>query len=121
MIFIFSYIDDPSRFQMHQARAEEITLKEDFISVPMPVDDDFGNRNKISKYFYFFCYSGDANGLDEPEFFRKLQPSLHDNAQNSNMDLDSTKKTTYLFLFNYLFILFRYKYTKRSQYCTTIW
>ena len=29
---------------MHQARAEEITLKEDFISVPMPLDDDFGNR-----------------------------------------------------------------------------
>jgi hypothetical protein len=27
---------------MHQARAEEITLKEDFISVPMPLDDDFG-------------------------------------------------------------------------------
>ncbi|UJR09321.1 hypothetical protein I4U23_013564 [Adineta vaga] len=68
------YIDDPSRFQMHQARAEEITLKEDFISVPMPMDDDFG----------------DANGLDEPEFFRKLQPSLHFNAQNSNMDLDNT-------------------------------
>lgn len=41
--FSFSYIDDPSRFQMHQARAEEITLKEDFVSVPMPLDDDFGN------------------------------------------------------------------------------
>ncbi|CAF1292299.1 unnamed protein product [Rotaria sp. Silwood1] len=68
------YIDDPSRFQMHQARAEEITLKEDFISVPMPLDDDFG----------------DANGLDEPEFFRKLQPSLHFNAQNSNIDVDNT-------------------------------
>ncbi|UJR36834.1 hypothetical protein I4U23_029547 [Adineta vaga] len=68
------YIDDPSRFQMHQARAEEITLKEDFISVPMPLDDDFG----------------DANGLDEPEFFRKLQPSLHMNAQNSNLDIDNT-------------------------------
>jgi len=68
------YIDDPSRFQMHQARAEEITLKEDFISVPMPLDDDFG----------------DANGLDEPEFFRKLQPSLHFNAQNSNMDIDTS-------------------------------
>ncbi|CAF1388697.1 unnamed protein product [Adineta steineri] len=68
------YIDDPSRFQIHQARAEEITLKEDFISVPMPLDDDFG----------------DANGLDEPEFFRKFQPSLHYNAQNSNMELDST-------------------------------
>ncbi|CAF1582111.1 unnamed protein product, partial [Didymodactylos carnosus] len=36
------YIDDPSRFQLHQARAEEITLKEDFITVPMPLDDDFG-------------------------------------------------------------------------------
>ncbi|CAF4600536.1 unnamed protein product [Rotaria socialis] len=68
------YIDDPSRFQMHQARAEEITLKEDFISVPMPLDDDFG----------------DANGLDEPEFFRKLQPSLHFNPQNSNLDVDNT-------------------------------
>ncbi|CAF1196584.1 unnamed protein product [Adineta ricciae] len=68
------YIDDPTRFQMHQARAEEITLKEDFISVPMPMDDDFG----------------DANGLDEPEFFRKLQPSVHLNAQNSNLDLDDT-------------------------------
>ncbi|CAF1060897.1 unnamed protein product [Adineta steineri] len=68
------YIDDPSRFQIHQARAEEITLKEDFISVPMPLDDDFG----------------DANGLDEPEFFRKLQPSLHFNAQNSNLDIDNT-------------------------------
>jgi hypothetical protein len=42
-------------------------------------------------YNFFFC-SGDANGLDEPEFFRKLQPSLHFNAQNSNMDLDSTKE-----------------------------
>jgi hypothetical protein len=29
---------------MHQARAEEITLKEDFINVPMPLDDDFGNE-----------------------------------------------------------------------------
>jgi hypothetical protein len=29
---------------MHQARAEEITLKEDFINVPMPLDDDFGNK-----------------------------------------------------------------------------
>jgi len=37
----------------------------------------------------FFNYSGDANGLDEPEFLRKLQPSLHFNAQNSNMDLDT--------------------------------
>ncbi len=43
IVEIFSYIDDPSRFQIHQARAEEITLKEDFISVPMPLDDDFGN------------------------------------------------------------------------------
>jgi hypothetical protein len=43
IVGIFSYIDDPSRFQIHQARAEEITLKEDFISVPMPLDDDFGN------------------------------------------------------------------------------
>ncbi|CAF1207586.1 unnamed protein product [Didymodactylos carnosus] len=34
------YIDDPSRFQLHQAHAEEITLK-DFISVPIPLDDDF--------------------------------------------------------------------------------
>ena len=50
----FSYIDDPSRFQMHQARAEEITLKEDFISVPMPMDDDFGNVNgKRLKYILF--------------------------------------------------------------------
>jgi hypothetical protein len=32
---------------MHQARAEEITLKEDFISVPMPLDDDFGKRENI--------------------------------------------------------------------------
>ncbi|CAF3377559.1 unnamed protein product [Rotaria sp. Silwood2] len=68
------YIDDPSRFHIHQARAEEITLKEDFISVPMPVDDDFG----------------DTNGLDDPELFRKLQPSLHFNAQNSNIDFDHT-------------------------------
>ncbi|CAF1107797.1 unnamed protein product [Rotaria sordida] len=70
------YIDDPSRFHIHQARAEEITLKEDFISVPMPVDDDFG----------------DTNGFDEPELFRKqLQPSLHLNRQNSsNIDLDNT-------------------------------
>ncbi|CAF4889862.1 unnamed protein product [Rotaria sp. Silwood1] len=68
------YIDDPSRFHIHQARAEEITLKEDFISVSMPVDDDFG----------------DTNGLDEPEFFRKLQPSLHFIGQNSNIDLDNT-------------------------------
>ena len=30
---------------MHQARAEEITLKEDFVSVPMPLDDDFGRMN----------------------------------------------------------------------------
>jgi len=68
------YIDDPSRFQMHQARAEEITLKEDFVSVPIPVDDDFG----------------DANGLDEPEFFRKFQSSVHHNAQNSNLEMDHT-------------------------------
>ncbi|CAF0809452.1 unnamed protein product [Adineta ricciae] len=68
------YTDDPSRFQMHQARAEEITLKEDFVSVPMPLDDDFG----------------DANGLDEPEFFRKLQPSLQLNEQNSSLDVDTT-------------------------------
>lgn len=34
---------------MHQARAEEITLKEDFVSVPMPLDDDFG----IIEYFDF--------------------------------------------------------------------
>lgn len=67
----FSYIDDPSRFQIHQARAEEITLKEDFISVPMPLDDDFG----------------DANGLDEPEIFRKFQSSMH--PQNSNITLNS--------------------------------
>jgi len=39
---LFSYIDDPTRFQIHQARAEEITLKEDFISEPMAMDDDFG-------------------------------------------------------------------------------
>ncbi len=45
-----------------------------------------------------FFYSGDANGLDEPEFFRKLQPSLHVNAQNSNIDLDSTKKPILFFL-----------------------
>jgi hypothetical protein len=31
---------------MHQARAEEITLKEDFITVPMPLDDDFGKETK---------------------------------------------------------------------------
>lgn len=36
---------------MHQARAEEITLKEDFISVPMPLDDDFG------KFFYLNLFS----------------------------------------------------------------
>jgi hypothetical protein len=35
-----------------------------------------------------FDFLGDANGLDEPEFFRKLQPSLHFNAQNSNMEID---------------------------------
>jgi hypothetical protein len=64
---------------MHQARAEEITLKEDFISVPMPLDDDFG----------------DANGLDESEFFRKVHPSHHINAQNSNLTLDSMQKTLY--------------------------
>ena len=34
---------------------------------------------------------GDANGLDEPEFFRKLQPSVHLNAQNSNLDLDGRR------------------------------
>lgn len=39
---LLSYIDDPSRFQINQARAEEITLKEDIFNVPMPVDDDFG-------------------------------------------------------------------------------
>ena len=44
---LISYIDDPSRFQIHQARAEEITLKEDFISVPMQLDDDFGKILKI--------------------------------------------------------------------------
>jgi hypothetical protein len=82
---------------MHQARAEEITLKEDFISVPMPLDDDFG----------------DANGLDEPEFFRKLQPSLHFNAQNSNMDIDrmKEKKKRTLFNFIYLFHLNSYSST----------
>lgn len=38
---------------MHQARAEEITLKEDFISVPMPLDDDFGTT-KINFQKYSF-------------------------------------------------------------------
>ena len=51
-------------------------MKEDFISVPMPLDDDFG----------------DANGFDEPELFRKLQPSIRLNAQNSNINLDSMQK-----------------------------
>jgi len=46
MTIFCSYIDDPSRFQMHQARAEEITLKEDFVSVPMPLDDDFGREER---------------------------------------------------------------------------
>lgn len=92
-----SYIDDPSRFQMHQARAEEITLKEDFISVPMPMDDDFGNStgaNRSDSNGIAHRSLGDANGMEEPEFFRKLQPSLHLNAQNSNMDLDSTTIAT---------------------------
>jgi len=74
-------------------------------------------KNKtIEKYFTIFFYSGDANGLDEPEFFRKLQPSLHFNAQNSNMDLDSTKKkeNNHHFYSNYLFISFRYEHKKRS-------
>ncbi|CAM4774494.1 unnamed protein product [Rotaria magnacalcarata] len=68
------YVDDPSRFQIHQARAEEITLKEDFVSVPMPLDDNFG----------------DTDGIDEPEFFRKFQRSPRSNRQTSHMDLDST-------------------------------
>jgi hypothetical protein len=48
-----------------------------------------------------FFISGDANGLDEPEFFRKLQPSMHFNAHNSNIDLDSMKKNLFLILFIY--------------------
>lgn len=36
---------------MHQARAEEITLKEDFVSEPMPLDDNFG-RIKIYGHIY---------------------------------------------------------------------
>jgi hypothetical protein len=39
---------------MHQARAEEITLKEDFISVPMPLDDDFGKQKLNKKKIFFF-------------------------------------------------------------------
>ena len=34
----------------------------------------------------FEFIAGDANGLDEPEFFRKFQPSHHSNAPNSSMD-----------------------------------
>jgi hypothetical protein len=50
-------------------------------------------KYQINKYRIFYSL-GDANGLDEPEFFRKLhhQPSHHFNAQNSNLDLDSMKK-----------------------------
>jgi hypothetical protein len=54
---------------------------------------------KKSKY----CLS-DENGLDEPEFFRKLQPSLHFNAQNSNMDIDSMNTSYFQFLFTIYFI-----------------
>lgn len=50
MCSFFSYIDDPSRFQINQARAEEITLKEDIFNVPMPVDDDFGMFMTIGNY-----------------------------------------------------------------------
>ncbi len=59
------------------------------------------NRKKIFFKFFqiFFYFLGDANGLDEPEFFRKLQPSLHFNAQNSNMDIDSMKKQSFQFFF----------------------
>lgn len=35
-------------------------------------------------------FLGDANGLDESEFFRKQpQPSSHLNKQNSSLDVDS--------------------------------
>jgi hypothetical protein len=87
---------------MHQARAEEITLKEDFISVPLPLDDDFGKSKKeFVMVFLFLSFLGDANGLDEPEFFRKLQPSLHFNAHHSNLDIDSTNlKKSFFSQFN---------------------
>jgi hypothetical protein len=49
-------------------------------------------------FFSFFNFLGDANGLDEPEFFRKLQPSLHFNAQSSNMEIDSKINLKYLSL-----------------------
>jgi hypothetical protein len=43
---------------MHQARAEEITLKEDFISVPLPLDDDFGkSKNEFVMFFFIFVFS----------------------------------------------------------------
>ena len=48
---LLSYIDDPSRFQINQARAEEITLKEDIFNAPMPVDDDFGMFISIEDMF----------------------------------------------------------------------
>ncbi|CAF0881978.1 unnamed protein product [Didymodactylos carnosus] len=66
------YIDDPSRFQLHQARAEEITLKEDFITVPMPLDDDFGDY------------------MDDSDIFRKnLQSTLH---YNNSVGYDAIRK-----------------------------
>jgi hypothetical protein len=48
--------------------------------------------NVFENLFEIFHFLGDANGLDEPEFFRKMQPSLHFNDQNSNMDFDSINK-----------------------------
>jgi hypothetical protein len=56
-------------------------------------------KKKIFKY----CL-GDENGLDEPELFRKLQSSLHFNAQNSNMDINIMNTSYFQFLFTIYFI-----------------
>jgi hypothetical protein len=53
-----------------------------------------------------FDLLGDANGLDEPEFFRKLQPSLHFNAQNSNLEIDRKGKKLFQLIY-FKFILFK--------------
>ncbi len=68
----------------------------------------------------FLYFLGDANGLDEPEFFRKLQPSLHYNAQNSNLEIDSMKKKFFQFFKNF-FYLNSYSYTERTKYESTNW
>ena len=47
------------------------------------------SRSSVTVTSFVFS-SGDANGLDEPEFIRKFQTSSHFNAQNSNLDADRT-------------------------------